>query len=97
MLTLTDGAKEAVRRMVEAELPQGGGLRIRAEPVDEDESELALDVVPAPEQGDQVVESDGARVFLEPTAASLLDDQVLDAEWHDDHAHFAIEPQESDD
>jgi hypothetical protein len=63
MLTLTDGAKEVVRRMVEAELPQGRwACGSGPSPSTRTESELALDVVPAPEQGDQVVESDGARV-----------------------------------
>ena len=34
--------------------------------------------------------AEAARV-LDPTAASLLDDKVLDAEGHDDHFHFSIE------
>jgi Fe-S cluster assembly iron-binding protein IscA len=47
-------------------------------------------VAAAPAEGDQVVDEDGTRVFLEPAAASLLDDKVLDAEKHDDHFHFSL-------
>ena len=38
----------------------------------------------APEPGDAVVEENGARVFLEETAAVTLDEKVLDALVHDD-------------
>ena len=41
-------------------------------------------------------EGNAARVFLEPTAASLLDDMVLDAHRHDDHVHFSLEPQQGE-
>jgi hypothetical protein len=32
-------------------------------------------------------------VFLEPRAASMLDDKVLDAQRHDDHVHFSVAKQ----
>ncbi len=35
----------------------------------------------------------GANVSLAPSAAAVLDDKVLDAELHGDHAHFGIEDQ----
>jgi Fe-S cluster assembly iron-binding protein IscA len=34
----------------------------------------------SPVAGDQVIESEGARVFLEPGAAVALDDKSLDAQ-----------------
>ena len=37
----------------------------------------------APQPGDQVLEEDGARVFLEETAAETLDDKILDAQVDD--------------
>jgi iron-sulfur cluster assembly protein len=40
-------------------------------------------VTEGPEEGDQVVESGGARVFLESGAATALDDKTLDAEIDD--------------
>jgi Fe-S cluster assembly iron-binding protein IscA len=93
MLSLTENAKEAVREMVAAEqVPAGSGLRIAAEGEGDDAS-LSLEITPAPAEGDAVVDEDGARVFLEANAASLLQDMVLDAEPHDDHVHFTVAAQ----
>jgi Fe-S cluster assembly iron-binding protein IscA len=94
VLTLTESAKDVVREMVAGEdAPEGGGVRITTESVSENETSLALAVAEAPAAGDEVVDEDGVRVFLEPEAASLLEDQVLDAERHEDHVHFVVEPQ----
>jgi iron-sulfur cluster assembly protein len=95
MLTLTETARDVVRDMLDgADAMDAGGLRIAAEPSGEGEASLSLSVAEEPAEGDQVVEEDGARVFLEPAAASLLDDQVLDVERHDDHLHFSLGPQQ---
>jgi hypothetical protein len=40
---------------------------------------LRLSVALLPSEDDEVLEEQGARVFLEPEAAALLDDKVLDA------------------
>jgi hypothetical protein len=52
-------------------------------------ADLALAPTSAPKDGDQVLESESAREFLEPEAAVLLSNQVLDgdigaagAAWH---------------
>jgi len=37
-----------------------------------------------PVDGDQVIETEGARVFLEPGAAVALDDKSLDAQVDDE-------------
>jgi Fe-S cluster assembly iron-binding protein IscA len=93
MLTLTENAKDAVRDMVAAEeAPEGSGLRIAADG-DGDDASLSLEIAAAPAEGDAVVDEDGARIFLEATAASLLEDMVLDAEPHDDHVHFTVAAQ----
>ena len=82
MLALTESAKEAVRQMVDTEeAPEGSGLRITAE----------LAVGTNPREPD--VEEDGARVFLDPIAASLLDNKLLDATEHDDHIHLTVQDQ----
>ncbi len=97
MLALTDSAKDAVRQMVSAEeAPEGSGLRIAAEPTDEGDAELSLELTTEPAEGDEVVEEDGARVFLDPAAASLLDDKLLDATEHDDHVHLTVQDQGSE-
>jgi Fe-S cluster assembly iron-binding protein IscA len=40
-------------------------------------------VAEAPRPDDQVVEQEGARVFVEPAAATVLDDKVLDVRVDD--------------
>ena len=95
MLTLTESAKEMVRDMVSADgAPDGSGLRIVAAHDEDGGPALSLELATAPAEGDQVLDDDGTRVFLEPEAASMLDDKVLDAKRHDDHYHFSLEEQD---
>jgi iron-sulfur cluster assembly protein len=97
MLVLTALAKDAVREMVAAqEAPEGSGLRIAAELTDGEEAALSLELATAPEAGDAVLDEDGARIFLDEAAASLLDDKVLDATEHEDHVHLTVQDQPSE-
>lgn len=78
VLTLTDNAQDAIRRLLDSPLAGHvveGGLRIA--PTDAGQLRLALQTEPAP--GDDVVEQNGVRVFLEPTASELLHNRTLDA------------------
>lgn len=91
MLELTDSAAEAVRALVAAaeETAETGGLRVAAEAWGEEVS-LQFNVAVVPAEDDEVVEEQGARVFLEPVAATLLDDKVLDANVLDDGIAFVL-------
>ena len=81
MLTLTEGAVQVIRTVTsQPQLPEETGIRIVAQ---DTAGSLSLSVTEGPEAGDQVVESDGARVFLESGAATALDDKTLDAEIDD--------------
>jgi iron-sulfur cluster assembly protein len=91
MLAVTQDAATVIRGLVQAaELPDDSGLRITVEEAGEGQVGLGLDVVPEPEDGDEVVAELGAQVFLEPDAANLLDDKVLDATLAGDKISFAI-------
>ena len=93
MLTLTDNARTAVQDLTrQAQLPQEGGLRIAASPSVQGSLELSL--VPAPVEGDDVIEEAGARVFVEPQASDVLADQTLDAETTPEGAGFSLRPQQ---
>ena len=82
MLTLTENASTVVKTIVEqSETAQQAGLRISQDAVDS--PALHVIATEAPQPGDQVLEEDGARVFLEETAAETLDDKVLDAQVDD--------------
>ena len=79
MLTLTDSAVSAIRSLTsQPDLPGETGLRIMAQGEGAPSFQLAL--ADGPIAGDQVVEEGGARVFLEATAAEVLDDKALDAQ-----------------
>ena len=81
MMVLTEAAAEVVKSVTAVpQAPEGAGLRITsvAEPATPNSLELAA--APGPDENDQVVEAVGARVFLEPTAATYLRDKILDAQ-----------------
>ena len=82
MLVLTEAAAEVVKSVTDTpQAPDGTGLRITQSAPDPD-SGTGLELAAAAEPGadDQVVETGGARVFLDQRAAAYLDDKVLDAE-----------------
>ena len=73
-------------------LTELGSLRITAAETD-DGVELQIDEAAEAHEGDETVEREGARVFLDPLAAEVLADQVLGVHAHDDHFHFTFEDQ----
>ena len=75
-----------------AALKQMGRLRITAEEVD-GEVEISIEDATEPAEGDQVVERDGAIVYLDAAAAEVLSDEVLGVHSHDDHFHFSFDDQ----
>jgi iron-sulfur cluster assembly protein len=80
MLALTTAAAGAIRELV-ADLPDGAGLRVALEkPGNGTEPAFAVYVVEEPSDGDEVVATQGASVFLEPAASGYFDDKVLDAD-----------------
>lgn len=90
MLTLTENAGRVVKSLAEnapltpglpvpddaSSLTTGAGLRISS--ADNNGFEVAMTATP--HAADQVIESAGATVFLEETAAVALNDAVLDAQ-----------------
>jgi iron-sulfur cluster assembly protein len=91
MLSVTEDAANAINAMLlGAELPAAGGLRITSESDDDQEPTLALALADSAELGDVSVDDHGAHVFLDGPSAAALEDKILDAEIHEDHAHFSI-------
>lgn len=77
MLTMTDNAVAVIRDLA-AQQPRypSPGLRIST---DQEAGSLTFALAECPVQGDQVVDSDGAKVFLDPPAAQILAGRALDA------------------
>ena len=91
MLALTDSAVEAVKGIVSSSPDESdaGGLRLMAEQ-DGKQTRFKLSLVPMPAEDDEVIEEEGARLFLDTRAASLLDDKVLDASIEKGEVAFTI-------
>ncbi|APU12255.1 MULTISPECIES: hypothetical protein [Actinoalloteichus] len=96
MLTVTDTAAETIRTLLaDHGAPEDGGLRITASQETATETALELALVAAAEEGDQTVPAQaGASVFLDPRAADILDDKLLDAHKDvDGELNFALREQ----
>ena len=90
MLALTENAQSAIRGIADqAELPETGGVRIAMA----ESNQLEMTLVPEPQGADEVIEAEGARVFVEETASTLLAEQELDAGQTPDGIGFALRPQ----
>ena len=90
MLTLTDQATTVVKTIAD-QTPDVDGVGLRISAQDAEATQLDLAVVASPEPADQVIDTAGALVFLEPNAAILLDDKILDARIEENGAvSFAI-------
>ena len=92
MLTLTENASTIVKTLVDQSTSSDdAGLRFSQEGANQG----ALTVSTAEEAlpGDAVLEQDGAKVYLDETAATALGDQVLDANVDESGAvQFSITP-----
>lgn len=89
MLTLTDEAHQAVAAISRSAAPwHEPGLRICRRP---DRPTFSVQRAVVPEETDQVIDHDGARVFLAPVAAQRFNDSVLDVRRDDlDRLQFVI-------
>lgn len=94
MLTLTENAVSVIRNLTDQqEVPDGAGLRIATDP---QAGALTLSLAEAPLDGDEVLDTAGARLFLDAEAAILLDDKALDAAVDTDgRVQFAVGEQSS--
>lgn len=88
MLELTENAIEAVKEL-SADSP-AGGVRIYSEAGAGDEVVLAALLVELPAEDDELVEEEGARVYLDPGAAAVLEDKRLDTYVEDGRVHLAV-------
>lgn len=93
MLVLTEAAAEAVKSLTSTpQMPDGTGLRIASSAPDPgNPGALQISAAPGPSEEDQVIESGGAHIYLEPQAAAYLEDKVLDAQLDSaGNAHFSL-------
>ena len=95
LLAITETAATAIRSLTSAqEESEEAGVRIAAREGGEvGTAALEISLAAGPAENDQVVEEHGAHVFLEPRAASYLDDKLLDANIDGQQVRFAVSDQ----
>ena len=77
MLTMTESAVTEIRKLTDLpQAPEGSGVRIAADPT---AGALTLSLAATPAEDDTVLDTAGARLFLDSSATTMLDDKTLDA------------------
>jgi Fe-S cluster assembly iron-binding protein IscA len=91
VLTVTHEASKAIQSLTD-QIPEAGdaGLRISVEGGDDGTAQLALSIAEGASPADEVVETDGATVYIAEPAAAFLDDKTLDAEVREEGVAFTI-------
>ncbi|MCP3423928.1 Fe-S cluster assembly protein HesB [Nocardioides pinisoli] len=87
MLALTENVTDIVKKLAE-EVPEISALRIATE---SDGQSLTVSPADHAESDDQVIEQDGATVYVDGPASEFLADKVLDGGVDDDgNIQFAL-------
>ncbi|MGH3025238.1 MAG: iron-sulfur cluster biosynthesis family protein [Gaiellaceae bacterium] len=94
MLALTENAVSAVKTIVSSSegTPETGGLRVVADTTGP-QVNFQMNVAAVPAEDDEVVEEQGARLFLDPEASTLLGDKLLDAAVDQNTVQFSLAEQ----
>ena len=95
MLTLTDTAVKAISALTtQPGMPEDTGVRIALNNMKNGAAPaFEMSIAHGPDQGDQVLETGSARVYMPTVAAQELADQTLDAQVTEQgHVEFLIGP-----
>jgi iron-sulfur cluster assembly protein len=92
MLTVTEAAARAINSLVtQNHMPDGAGLRIAPQSQTSRAEGLGLSIARAPGDGDTVLESHGAKIFLSPGLVYDLHEQELNVDEEGDEVQFFVE------
>jgi iron-sulfur cluster assembly protein len=95
MLQVTEAAAavvESTREQVGA--PEGTGVRIQLTQTDDGQEGIGLAFREGPEQGDEVTEQAGIRVFVQSDLTDTLSEATLDARATDEGTELVVRQQE---
>ena len=87
MISITDDAAELIRALMDS---GAGGLRISTGPATGNGHGPALVPRLGSQVEDEVVNADGAQIFVDPAVAPSLDGKVLDAHLEGEQLEFAV-------
>ncbi len=94
MLTITETAADVIRDLTVA-APEAAGVRLAARTGlstngTSPNALIQIELAPEAAESDEVIEEQGAQVFVEPELASYLEDKVLDVEIDGEQATFVV-------
>ena len=96
MLGITPTAVQAIQGLTsQPGVPDSAGLKL-SETRSAEGAAIELSLVEAPEETDQVLSAEDARVYISEPLAPLLDDKVLDAGVEGDQISFRLVEQPAD-
>ena len=78
MIEITDQAVAKVKELIEMQQKEGSGLRVYVKGGGCSGLSYFIDWAVEPSRFDQVIEKDGARVFVDPKSAVFLQGTVVD-------------------
>jgi Fe-S cluster assembly iron-binding protein IscA len=95
MLQVTDAAVSVCREILQRGEMSGGAIRLAPVLGPTGESEVAIQTVEGPREGDETTEATGVDVFVAEDLAQPLETAVLDAEETEGRAKLVLRAQPS--
>ena len=91
MLSVTHEASKAIQTLTD-QIPEAdnAGLRISVEAGDGGNAQIALSIAESPFPADEIVESEGATIYVAEPVVEFLEDKTLDATVQDEGVAFSI-------
>lgn len=96
MLQVTDTAVSVLNTIVQREEASGGAIRLASVTGPTGESEIAIQTVEGPREGDATTQAMGLDVFLAEDLVQPLDAAVLDAEETEKGTKLFLRPQSAE-
>jgi Fe-S cluster assembly iron-binding protein IscA len=93
MLQVTDAAVSVLNTIVQREEATGGAIRLASVTGPTGGSEIAIQTVEGPREGDATAQATGLDVFLAEDLVQPLDAAVLDAEQTEQGTKLSLRPQ----
>jgi Fe-S cluster assembly iron-binding protein IscA len=86
VLAVTSGATRAIDQILsKPEVPEGAGIRIESAGAGQSSNgaepqgnAIRMVIAPEPPGGDEILEREGVRLFIEPNVSEFLEDKLLD-------------------
>jgi Fe-S cluster assembly iron-binding protein IscA len=96
MLQVTDAAVSVFNKILQREEASGGAIRLASVTGPTGESQIAIQTVEGPREGDAATAAQGVDVFVAEDLVQPLDAAVLDAEETEGRANLVLRAQSAE-